>query len=122
MSEPLKPLTENTSRPLRTGWEVFFIICGLESLAALIWLGLISGDPKNGILLGFSSSRLALMLIVCLAAVFFLASFCTIHRSDRWFSKLAAITGLNPKGFSFSLFWACRITDHRVGISGFSRG
>lgn len=104
MTTAQSPSQGTSFKPPRTGWQVFLLICGLESLSALIWLGLIPGDPKNGLLLGFSASRLVLMLVALSAAVLFLISIWIINRSNRWFSRIAVISGLTSQNFLFFCF------------------
>jgi hypothetical protein len=56
----------------RTGWLIFFSVGALQGLACLIWLARIPGDPKNGLLFGYSGSRLVMMATALALAVIFL--------------------------------------------------
>lgn len=104
MTTAQSPFKENPINPPRTGWKVVFLICGLEGLTALIWLGLIPGDPKNGLLLGYSASRLVLLVAALSVAMVFFISYWIINHSEKWFSRLAVTSNLTSKSFLFICF------------------
>ncbi len=63
------PLARRSPAAAARGWRLLFALCALEALAALVWLAALPRDVDNGLLLGYSANRLALMgVLITLAA------------------------------------------------------
>jgi hypothetical protein len=81
------------------GWLIFFLAAMLQSLAALVWLASIPGDPKNSLFLGFSASRLGLMAAALLAVTCFLTAGVLTLRSRRFNQKIQSLAEIKKNQF-----------------------
>lgn len=70
--------------------KIFFLLSFLEGLISFLYLLTIPGDPKNSFLLGLSTSRLFLLGVVLILALFFFSALIIIWRQENLANKLTS--------------------------------